>query len=91
MRAHRHQRRKRAKTTIARFVTFAIALAALGGVGYVAYQVWLGEEGWSTDGNPQQYTDEEFENLIDELEREPVWNGPGNPTFGVGEAPVPQP
>ena len=83
---HRH-RRRRLRTAISRTIGLAVVMGAVGGAGYVGYEVWLAEDGWDTDGEQRQVSEEELRGVIDDLEDNPRWNGPGNPTFGVGDAP----
>jgi mannitol-1-phosphate/altronate dehydrogenase len=68
-----------------------LLLAAVGGAGWFAYTAYV-----EHDSNEQVETDRRVAELqqersgrttgdiINELEQTPAWNGPGNPTFGVG-------
>lgn len=66
-------------------------LSAAGGAGWFAYTAYV-----EHDNNEQVETDRRVAeiqqerigrttgDIINELEQTPSWNGPGNPTFGVG-------
>lgn len=84
-RAQRRHRRRRAISKIWTVIGVTLVVGIVAGAGYIGYEVWLTEEGWNTDGNERRYTDDELLDLTHDLSNQPAWNGPGNPTFGVGE------
>lgn len=83
----RRRRRNRAVTAIVSFV----AAAAVGGAGWFGYSAYVEHgtnEQLETDRRvaevERQRAGRTTDDIIDELEQTPAWNGPGNPTFGVG-------
>lgn len=89
--ARRSQRRRRRSNRLMTTVLTILLLAAVGGAGWFAYTAYV-----EHDSNEQVETDRRVAELqqersgrttgdiINELEQTPAWNGPGNPTFGVG-------
>ncbi len=89
--ARRAQRRRRRRNRYVRVVLTVVVTAVVGGAGWFAYTAYV-----EHDNNEQYETDRrvaEIErgregrttgDIINELEQTPAWNGPGNPTFGVG-------
>jgi hypothetical protein len=72
------QRRKNATVT-------GMLLAVLASIAAVA--AWLGWQVYSTETEPTDRVVEERtpQEVIDLLEEQPAWNGPGNPAFGIGD------
>lgn len=83
-RAGRRQLRNRAVST----VLFAVVLGALGVAAYAGWQFYGDEQDRNSNngGGGEHRTPEE---VIDHLEEQPRWNGPGTPGLGVGEEPRP--
>ncbi len=90
--ARRNQRRRRmrdsATSVISALVGIAVLIAAVS-IGYTIY-----EEQQTNDRAESELRRAELErersgddihDAIDELEDQPIWNGPGNPSFGVGD------
>jgi hypothetical protein len=84
------RKRHRANRALTSMLTI-IAIAAVGAAGWFAYSAYIDH-----DSNQQLQTDRrvtEIEqerqgrttgDIIEQLQETPAWNGPGNPTFGVG-------
>ena len=90
--ARRRQRRRRALNTVTSGIGALIGIAVLAAAAYVGYAIY--DEQQATDRVEAEQRRAELErertgddviNAIDELEESPKWNGPGNPTFGVGD------
>ena len=78
-RAHRQHRRKRFRSKISSTVTGLFVVAVVGGASYAAYQFWIAEDGWRTDGTQRQYTEDELPGVIEQLEETPRFNGNAPP------------
>jgi len=85
--AQRQMRRRRAANRVKHLAMMVVAVAAVGGLAYVGWQVYAEQDDAPSVG-PTQLTPTE---AIEKLEKQPKWNGPGNPTFGVGTAETPDP
>ena len=84
------RKRHRANRTATSLLT-VIAIAAVGGAGWFAYSAYIDH-----DSSQQLETDRRVaeleqdrqgrttDDIIEQLGETPRWNGPGNPTFGVG-------
>ena len=71
------------QNTITSGVMFVLVAGVVGGAGYYLWQFYEEEQERNAPSGPvvvERSTDE----VIDILEEQPRWNGPGNPTFGVG-------
>lgn len=80
--ARRRSARRRAKNTIVSGVMYTIVLSAVGSAGYFLWQYYDIQS--DTPGNsPAEYRS--TSDLIDELEKQPRWNGPGAPGLGVDD------
>lgn len=84
------RRRHRANRALTTLLTIVV-VAALGGVGWFAYTAYVEHdttEQVETDRRVAELRAEQqgrsTDDIIAELEESPAWNGPGNPTFGVG-------
>jgi hypothetical protein len=89
--ARRSQRKRRRRNRIVRSMSTVVILATIGGAGWFAYTSYV-----EHDNNEQIENDRRVaevrrrqagrttDDIIDLLEDTPAWNGPGNPTFGVG-------
>ena len=89
--ARRSQRRHRRRNRIVTTVLTIMAMAAVGGAGWLGYTAYVDH-----DNSEQIETDRRVaeiqqgrigrttDDIINELEQTPAWNGPGNPNFGVG-------
>lgn len=81
--ARRRAARQRFKNTVVSGTLFVVFAGVVGGAGWFGYQFFTEERdkiSYDEQPAPQRSTDE----VIDILEEQPRWNGPGNPTFGVG-------
>jgi type VI protein secretion system component VasK len=90
-RAQRRQRRSRRRDRILTAVMAILAVAAVGSaswLGYTAYVEHNTNQRTETDRRfaeiERQRANETTDDIIDQLQESPAWNGPGNPTFGVG-------
>ncbi len=90
--AARQARRKRVKDRIALLVVATFAVGVLGGAAYVGYTIYDEQQDKDAIEREQRQaeleregTGDDLRDAIDELEESPAWNGPGNPTFGVGD------
>jgi hypothetical protein len=99
-RAQRSQRRRRRSNGIITFVLAVMAVAAVGAAGWFGYLTYVDhsdteevERNERVAEFERQRAGEGIADVIEDLEDSPRWNGPGNPTFGVGDEadPVPQP
>lgn len=84
------RRRHRANRSLTMLFSF-VAVAAVAGAGWFAYSAY-----YEHDANEQRETDRRVaelerqregrttDDIIEQLEDQPTWNGPGNPNFGVG-------
>ena len=82
--ARRRSSRRRMKNTITSSVMFVIAAGVVGGAGYYLWEFYVDEQERNAPTGPvvvERSTDE----VIEILEEQPRWNGPGNPNFGVGD------
>jgi hypothetical protein len=82
--ARRHAARRRTKNTIVSGVMFVIAAGVVGGAGYYLWQFYDDEQERNLSERPaveQRTTDE----LIDQFDDAPRFNGPGAPAFGIGD------
>jgi len=87
-RAQRKQRRRNRLVTTLGAILVAAAACGAGWFAYTAYTVHDTNEQLETDRRVAEIEQERIgrttDDIIEELERTPAWNGPGNPTFGVG-------
>jgi hypothetical protein len=90
--ARRRSRRRQRKDQLIRAVGAVVALGVVVAAAYVGYTIF--DEQQATDRIETEQRQAEFElqgsgndlrDAIGELEESPRWNGPGNPTFGVGK------
>jgi hypothetical protein len=70
-------------------VTLMAAVTGAGWFAYAAYVEHDTNEQLETDRRvaeiEEQRKDRTTDDIIEQLEQTPAWNGPGNPTFGVGD------
>jgi hypothetical protein len=87
-RARRRAGRRRLKN---RAISTAVFVILIGGVSVAAYAGWrfYGEEQERKTGVDVPAVNADPNQLIDQLEGQPRWNGPGTPTFGVGNDATP--
>ena len=88
--ARRHQRRKQLKDKVFGVAGAIIALAVVASAAYIGYTVYDETQAKEKLESEQRQAELDGEGTtireaIDELEETPRWNGPGNPTFGVGD------
>jgi len=90
--ARRHQRRRRIQDSAATWMAVVIGVAVVTATVYVGYSIY--DEQQTTDrveaelrraSTEQQGSGDDVRDAIEQLQDEPVWNGPGNPSFGVGD------
>lgn len=83
--ARRQSKRRRRSGAIKNGLVGIILLGVLAAAGYVGWEAYQdSREQTEIDG---QFTPLTPNDAIDRLEDQPRWNGPGNPTFGVGDEP----
>lgn len=90
--ARRRQRRKQIKDKVFGTAGAIIAIAVVASAAYIGYTVYEEQQAADRLETEQRHAElnregssDDLRNAIDELEESPKWNGPGNPTFGVGE------
>lgn len=88
--ARRRQRRKQLKDKIFGVSGAIIALAVVASAAYIGYTIYDETQAKERLESEQRQAENDGEgttirDAIDELEETPRWNGPGNPTFGVGD------
>lgn len=90
--ARRHQRRRRFQDSAATMVAVVAGIAVLAATVYIGYSIY--DEQQTSDrleaelrrtSLEQQGSGDDVRDAIEQLQDQPVWNGPGNPTFGVGD------
>lgn len=93
--ADQRNRRKRVKARFTSAVVFAILAGVVLAAGYVGYELYTeqrADEQVERDVRLAEIQAERAgrtsDDLIDQLEDTPRWNGPGAPAFGVGEEPA---
>ena len=90
--ARRQQRRRRLQhsATVAAGVVVATAVLVVAAfVGFELYQEQQVNDRAESELRraeiAQRRSGDNVSDAIDELEEQPIWNGPGNPSFGVGD------
>lgn len=90
--ARRNQRRRRVMDSAATAVAALIGVAVLTVAVYVGYSIYTEQQGNDRVESElrraeleRQAGDQDVRTIIEDLEDEPIWNGPGNPSFGVGD------
>ena len=90
--ARRNQRRHRMRDSAASAVGALVGIAVLAAVVYVGYAIYdeqqvndRAESELRRAQIEQERSGDNISDAIDELEEQPIWNGPGNPNFGVGD------
>lgn len=86
--ARRQQRRRRLLNSITSGFGVAVALAVAVGAAYIGYSIY--DEQQASDRREAELRRSEFvepdvREVIEDLEVQPKWNGPGAPSFGVGD------
>ena len=84
-RAHRRSARRRRANSVVSGVMFLVVAGVLGGAGYYLWQFYEDEQARNTTDGPAFVDQRSTGEVIDDLEDNPRWNGPGNPAFGVGD------
>jgi hypothetical protein len=84
-----HRRRRRGNRIITTLVALVV-VAAAAGAGWFGYGFFTEEQTGDRIETEQRQAELDgqggtLRDAIDELEDKPAWNGPGNPTFGVGD------
>jgi uncharacterized membrane protein YebE (DUF533 family) len=89
--ARRRQRRRQLKDKAFGTAGAIVAIAVVAAAAYVGYVIYHEQQASARVETEQrqaelnrQATGDKLRHAIDELEESPHWNGPGNPTFGVG-------
>ncbi|MAT04653.1 MAG: hypothetical protein CL424_06390 [Acidimicrobiaceae bacterium] len=85
-RAAQQARRKNRSNTMKTGVLAVLAAGSVGLAAYVGYDYYQSE--MESDSNGVTFQEVDPNEAIEILENQPRWNGPGNPAFGVGEAPA---
>lgn len=90
--ARRRQRRRHLKDKSIGAAGAIIAVAVVAAAAYVGFTIYDEQQASDRLETEQRQTEldrarsgDDLRDALDELEESPVWNGPGNPTFGVGE------
>jgi uncharacterized protein HemX len=90
--ADQRHRRKRLKARITSSVVIAILMGVAAGAGYVVYAIYDQQRADEQVENERRQAEIDAErqrqttdDLIDQLQNTPRWNGPGAPAFGVGD------
>lgn len=85
------QRRRRRRDRIVTSLMALLLVAAAAGAGWFGYQFFTEDQTTERIEVEQrraaldrQGSGDKLRDAIDELEESPAWNGPGNPSFGVG-------
>lgn len=93
--ADQRNRRKRIKARFTSAVVLTIMAGVVLAVGYVGYEVYAQQRADEQLERDRRVAAIEAERagrstdeLIDQLEDTPRWNGPGAPAFGVGDDPA---
>ena len=79
--ARRHARARRRFDRGFGLVVFGLLGVLVVGAGYVGWDYFQGEQ----DGPAVEPGHKTVHDMIEELERRPIWNGPGSPAFGIGD------
>lgn len=90
-RARRQQRRRRLRNSVTSGLGVALTLAVVVAAAYVGYAIYDEQqttERRESDLRRAELDDPDVRDVIDDLEVQPKWNGPGTPSFGVGEDPA---
>jgi len=89
--ARKAQRRRRRRNLVVTTLLSVVAAAAIGGAGWFAYSAYVEHDTQEQREIDRRVAEIERQragrttnDIIEELEQTPAWNGPGNPTFGVG-------
>lgn len=89
--ARREQRRRRLRDSITSGLGALVGVSVLAAAAYVGYSIYDEQQTNDRVEADQRRAELEVERsgdgvieAIDELEEQPRWNGPGNPSFGVG-------
>ena len=90
--ARRNQRRHRMRDSATSWIGALVGIAVLAALAYVGYSIY-GEQQVNDRAEfelrraqiEQERSGYNVSDAIDELEDQPIWNGPGNPNFGVGD------
>ena len=83
--ARRRASRRRVGNQIVTTLLIAFVLALVGLAGYAALQAYGADQEQPTVTTESPQTVDE---IIDHLDSQPRWNGPGSPAFGVGDEPA---
>lgn len=90
--ARRMQRRRRRRDRVMAGFVAIVAIAALSATAWLGYQFYTEQQTDDLLDTEQvrldrpERTGDDLRDAITELDGQPRWNGPGNPTFGVGDA-----
>ena len=89
--ARKVQRRRHRANRAATSLLTIMAIVAVGGAGWFAYSAYIDHDSTQQLETDRRVAELEQErqgrttgDIIGQLEETPAWNGPGNPTFGVG-------
>ncbi len=90
--ARRGQRSRRRRNRVVRSLLTVVVIGFVGGAGWFGYTAYVEHDTNEQVENDRRVAEIEqqrigrtTDDLIEQLEQTPAWNGPGNPTFGVGD------
>lgn len=83
-RARRSAARRRVKNSIVSGVAYAIVLGGIGGASYFLWQYYDSQDDTGPGDGPA-VDRRSTSQLIEDLEDQPRWNGPGAPAFGIDD------
>ncbi len=91
--AHRAQRSRRLRSRVSTAVFTIIAIAGFATIAWVGYQVYLDhtraaeiEHQQGVEEMNRKHAGESMDDVIDNLEGSPAFNGPGAPALGLGSS-----
>ena len=84
-RARRRSSRRRVKNAMVSGLMFLVVGGVVGGAGYYLWQFYTDEQDRTLNQDPAVVDQRDTNQMIDDLEDNPRWNGPGAPAFGVGD------
>ena len=64
---------------------FLVVGGVVSGAGYYLWQFYTDEQDRTLNEEPAVVDQRDTNVIIDDLEDNPRWNGPGTPAFGVGD------
>lgn len=86
--ARRQQRRRKLRNTVTSGIGAILVIGFAAGAAYVGYSIYDEQqtnERREAEQRRAELRDPSVREVIDDLEEQPKWNGPGAPGLGVGE------